>query len=98
MTEPTDYTFDEAMHAVCEYCNEPAMNHRMTDSGNFYCLVPAHQWNYRTLQRTDVTRWATSHANCNELHRSPLSRVKRIGEVLVANLRGSASVIPDTVS
>jgi len=96
MTEPTEMSFDEAMHAECPYCKEPAMKHRMTDTGNFYCLVPAHQWNYRTLQRVDVARWAIAHANCNELHKSPLSKVKVIGRVLIANLRTSA--IPDTVS
>lgn len=32
-------TFDEAMHAECARCGQAAQSHRMTNSGQFYCLM-----------------------------------------------------------
>ena len=40
MTTDNTISFDEAMHTECDWCGEMAMNHRLTDSGNFYCLIP----------------------------------------------------------
>lgn len=82
-------TFDEAMHTECDYCGEQAQFHRMTDSGNFYCLQPVgqHDWRKRYVPSPERRQWAISIAKCNELRKSPLSSIKAVGEAIVAALR-----------
>lgn len=82
-------TLNEAMHFKCTYCSEPAMRHRMTQSGNFYCLRPAVThgysssfWRAMTPERQQF--WAISRAKCNELRRSPLSQNKVIANTIQA--------------
>jgi hypothetical protein len=85
-------TFDESMHAVCDWCGEMAMHHRMTDSGNFYCLEPAMgrsaRWMRSTTKRwgvVDARLWAQNKASCSDLKKSPLP--KEVGKVIVDNWR-----------
>jgi hypothetical protein len=83
-------TYDEAMHAPCGWCGEAAQMHRLTDSGNFYCLQPSSQNTWRRGRIKDMTperqrMWAM-RAKCNELRKSPLA--KAVGLLLVGELRG----------
>lgn len=88
-------TFDEAMHARCSLCGGEAQMHRMSDSGNFYCLEPnkpslGGSWRstvVRSWNQHERLQWAMSRAKLNELRRSPIP--KEVGQVIAANLRGS---------
>jgi hypothetical protein len=87
------------MHYQCAWCQQPAMQHRMTDTGNFYCLEisPTSRWK-KTVQQSwtpeQRRQWATSIASCSELRKARIP--KEVGQVLVANLRGHVSAIADT--
>jgi hypothetical protein len=64
-------TLNDAMHAKCKYCDEAAMNHRMTQTGNFYCLEPNSAQRWRKNQPSYKTRlWAGTVAKCNDLKKS----------------------------
>ena len=70
-------TLNEAMHAECSRCGEAAMNHRMTGSGNFYCLEP--NWQNRWIKSvypiiTDRKAYLASRAKCQQLIKSPLPK------------------------
>ena len=87
-------TFDEAMHEECTFCGDEAQWHRLTDSGNFYCLQPARgsgsSWirsNIRNRTPKDQRQWAISRAKCNDLHRSPLSTIKGLGDIIIKVIR-----------
>jgi len=94
-------TFDEALHAECNFCKEPAMLHRMTDGGSFYCLSPVESQRWRKNFGTDrVRQWAMSVAKCTELRKSrSLTDNREIGRILVENLRvpPTPSAIADTL-
>ena len=47
--------FQEGLHITCGKCGEPASKHRLTSSGNFYCLKfnSAHAWR-RDSNRRDI--------------------------------------------
>lgn len=82
-------TLNEAMHFKCTYCSEPAMQHRMTQSGNFYCLQPSIEDRYKRSWFNQMTPerqriWAVSRAKCNDLRRSPLSRNKVVANTIQA--------------
>ena len=97
-------TFDEAMHTECEFCGEAAQQHRMTNSGNFYCLQPSKQntWRRSVINKmTPVERrqWATSKAKCNELHKSSsLSSMKEVAAVIIQAIRTSPEPVGEQMS
>jgi hypothetical protein len=83
-------TFDEAMHAECDWCGDMAMNHRLTDGGNFYCLEPGsgNPWMRNAIKQRgpkETKLWAITRAKCNDLRKSPLP--KDVGKVIVDNWR-----------
>jgi len=75
MTEPTEMSFDEAMHAECPHCHEPAMKHRMTDTGNSYCLVPTYDYERAVgWHGGSITKALLSHTPVKNLKRSFLGK------------------------
>ena len=69
-------TLDEAMHAECERCGETAMNHRLTDAGNFYCLEFNHldmRWARHAYPIITDRKNAATRANCRQLVRGRFS-------------------------
>ena len=93
-------TYDEAMHTPCGWCGEAAQWHRLTDSGNFYCLQPSSQntWRKPVIKKLTPERqrmWAM-RAKCNELRKSPLG--KSVGLLLVGELRGHPKPVVEQLS
>ena len=86
-------TLDEAMHAECAMCGEMAMNHRMTDSGNFYCLRFINHY-----QQQNSTKQVAMRAPCNELRKSPLSKVKEVGTTIMEQWRTLSPSVGEQLS
>ena len=76
-------TLNEAMHAECERCGDTAMNHRMTEAGNFYCLEFTTTWARTVYPIITDRRNAAMRAKCNDLKKSrSLSSMKDVAKVI----------------
>jgi hypothetical protein len=80
-------TFDQAMHTNCEACGKDAGHHRLTDAGNFYCLIPSGWIAKSTAERSDDSMlYLQNRAKCSELQKSPLT--KGVAAVILEAVRG----------
>jgi ribosomal protein L32 len=77
-------TLNEAMHTVCTHCGEMAMNHRLTNRGNFYCLVfNRHNTSMLTIYPTiRERRVVAQRAKCDRLRKSPLSSMREVSRTI----------------
>ena len=86
-------TFDEAMHEECEFCGEAAQWHRLTNGGNFYCLLPnsSNSWRRGNISKwtpVEQKQWAISKAKCNDLKKSySLSSMKGLADTIIKAIR-----------
>ena len=96
-------TLLEAMHVECDWCGEDAGHHRLTDSGNFYCLEPGGQnaWmrsHIRSWSTRDARLWAMNKAKCSELRKSlSLSRQKEVAATILLHVRGITLPFPSPI-
>ena len=76
-----DLTFDEAYETVCYQCGHKAGSHRLTRTGNLYCLKYnlASNWHLKDKSNTNIFSVSVRH-----LWRSPLGI--EVGAVLDYNL------------
>jgi len=89
------------MHAECNWCGEMAMNHRLTDTGNFYCLEFNHAHNSYMRSIYPIIRerrQAAMRAPCNKLCKARFPEAKAIAKVIIEQWLTfqSTSAIADT--
>lgn len=70
-------TLNDAMHLECKSCGDQAQYHRLTNSGQFYCLQ-ANRYYDQPIGKSLKT-WAST-VKVGKLRKSPLP--KRVGEYI----------------
>ena len=86
-------TLDECLHQKCNSCGRTFGWHRVTPTGNSYCLVPTHNYEREVhWRRGTITDALLTHTPVKNLKRSPFSQAlgKLVNSMLGSYVEASA--------